>query len=319
MMNGGKFRKNMSLFLMLGIVVLCAGFFIVSCGTKPQKKVETITGGAFGIDLSDCPAPGGNPCYAVVDSDVFKKDPNKTMAGKELTVEAWVKLHSTSTSGAIFGRLDSSGIMLYIKSGVPKAIVRRVTGPSGSTSTINMFVNTGGAKLMLEAWTHLAAVLSFPNSSSSKLDLYVNGQLKNSQNLDENGDAVARSEYTEPGGNYLNAGAHLDGPIVDGIAAATILNARIDETRLWGVARTQPEIQKCMGEELSLDGSTCGRETKNLIGYFRFNEGSGHTVSEWSGLGGGAKEYSDPNSTNIPPVESWDTGWTSGAPISAKD
>ena len=67
-----------------------------------------------------------------------------------------------------------------------------------------------------------------------------------------------------------------------------------------------------------IHGSQNGNEI-DAIGYFRFNEGSGHNVSEWTGLGGGWKEYVDPNSSNIPPVEFWDTGWTAGAPISTTD
>lgn len=319
MMHVGRIKKSVPLFLVLGILVVCIGFLIVSCGTNPQQKVETITGGAYSLDFSDCPAPGGNVCYVVNESNVFKRDSNKTMAGKELTAEAWVNLHSASASGAVFGRLDSSGIMLFVNSGVPKAVVRRVTGAAPATATTDMIVGDLATALTARVWTHLAAVLSFPTSSTSKLDLYVDGQLADTQTVDENANTVARSEFTEPSSDYMTAGFNISEFEFDGLAKKTIFNGLIDETRLWGVARTQSEIQACMSVELGLDGSTCGRMTNDLIGYYRFNEGSAHTVNEWTGLGTAVKEYVDPNSSNDPPVESWNSGWTSGAPISARD
>ncbi len=167
---------------------------------------------------------------------------------------------------------------------------------------------------MLDVWTHIAGILSFPTSATSTLELYVDGQ-----SVANVGAAVDSTLYTEPGGNLMQAGAFGEGPAVAGVAKTSALNGVVDEARLWGVARTQSEIQACMGMELGLSTGTCGRITNDLIGYFRFNEGSGHNVSEWSGLGGGWKEYADPNSSNIPPVEFWDTGWTAGAPISATD
>jgi hypothetical protein len=311
MRNAGRLKKRAPLFLIAGILILCVGFLVVSCGTKPQKKVETITGGAYAVNFSACPAVANGPCRALVDSEVFKKETNKLMTGRELTAEAWVKIHSASTSGAIFGRMDSAGIYLYVESGVPKVVVRRAPFPTGTP--IDLIVN-GAPALTVNRWTHLAGVLRYPAAATSTLDLYIDGQ-----SVASAGAAVDPTDRTEPGGNIMSAGWFGEGPDVSGVPNSSKLDAAVDEARLWGVARTQSEIQKCMGMELGLDGSVCGRETDDLIGYFRFNEGSGHSLSEWSGLGPGAKEYTDLNSSNVPPIESWDTGWVDGAPISPKD
>lgn len=317
MMNAERLKKGAPLCLITGILILCVGFLVVSCGTKPQKKVETITGGAYAVDFSTCPSRAIGPCRALVDSDVFKNDPSKSMAGKEITVEAWVKIHSASASGAVFGRMDSAGIYLYVDSGIPMVVARRAPYPTGTPIDFIVPAPTSTpltAPLTVNRWTHLAGVLSFPSATTQSLNLYVDGQ-----SVASNSVAVDPTDGTDPGGNLMIAGSFGDGDAVTGISKTAELDGAIDETRLWGVARTQSEIQKCMGEELGLDGSTCGRETKDLIGYFRFNEGNGHTVSEWAGLGGGAKEFNDPNSSSVPPVSSWDTGWVEGAPISPKN
>jgi hypothetical protein len=47
----------------------------------------------------------------------------------------------------------------------------------------------------------------------------------------------------------------------------------IEEVRIWNIARTQADIQNNMHHEL------IGNEP-GLVGYWRFNEGSGDTVSD---------------------------------------
>lgn len=298
-------KKKLPLLLLTGIVLVCLSFILINCGKGPQGKIADPDTGLFAVDFSDCPSDS-NSCWIAFDSNAFKTSPNKKMAARELTAEAWVKLKSTSTSAAIFGRMDSSGIMLYVKNGIPKAAVRRVTGGAGSTSTIDVI--TGASSILQKnIWTHIAAVLSFPASATSTLDLYINGQLAAST-----GAAVAQQDYTEPSGNLMGVGTFLDATSVDGVSSS--LQAVVDEPRLWGVARTQNEIQQCMNQELSLDSGTCGRMNNNLIGYLRLNEGKGDIINDWSGLGTGVKERTNPNATPGNETLSWTSGWTSDTP-----
>jgi hypothetical protein len=55
-------------------------------------------------------------------------------------------------------------------------------------------------------------------------------------------------------------------------------DGKIDEVRIWNVARTQTQIQGYMNQSLS------GNEP-GLIGYWRFDEGTGTTVIDASGQG----------------------------------
>ena len=298
-------KKKLPLLLLTGIVLVCLSFVLINCGLGPKGKIVDPDAGPFAVDFSDCPSDSTS-CWVVVDSNAFTS-PSKKMAARELTAEAWVKLKSTSTSAAIFGRMDSSGIMLYVKNGIPKAAVRRTAGGAGSTSTIDVIT---GAASMLQAniWTHIAAVLSFPSSATSTLDLYINGQLANST-----GAAVAKKDYTEPGGTLMGVGTFLDAVNVDGVSSP-LKQGIVDEARLWGTARTPGEINKCMNQELSLDSGTCGRMTNNLIGYLRLNEGKGDITNDWAGLGSGVKERTNPNATPGHETLSWNSGWTSDTP-----
>jgi len=302
-----EIKKKLSMLLFLCVLVLCLVFIFINCGLGPQNKIIDPNSGQFAVDFTDCPATAPNTCWVAIDSTVFKTDPNRAMAAKGLTAEAWVKLKSTSTSAAIFGRMDSSGIMLYVKNGVPKAAVRRVIGGAGSTSTVDLITEAPSA-FQANIWTHIAAVLSFPTSATSTLDLYVNGQLAASTPA-----AVAQQDYTEPGGTVMAVGTFLDAFSIDGVSQS-LLQAIVDEPRLWGESRTPNAINKCMDRELSLDDGICGRMNKNLIGYWRFNEGKGDTVNEWTGLGAGVKERNNPTPSPGHETLSWISGWTEDAP-----
>lgn len=68
----------------------------------------------------------------------------------------------------------------------------------------------------------------------------------------------------------------------------------IDEIRIWGVVKTQAEIQASMGVELT------GSES-NLVGYWKFNEGSGTSVND---------ETSNNNDGTLTNGPTWFNDWT---------
>jgi hypothetical protein len=165
MMSLEKIKNSVHFFLIAGILALCAGFFIVSCGTGPQDKVADFSAGHYALDFADCP---GSACWAIVESDAFVNEPMKHIADKELTLEAWIKPHSTST-GAIFGRMDSAGAALYLASPTstptvePKFVVRRIAiNPvTQATSTVEHFVESGvNINNFLNQWIHIAGILT---------------------------------------------------------------------------------------------------------------------------------------------------------------
>lgn len=78
------------------------------------------------------------------------------------------------------------------------------------------------------------------------------------------------------------------------ITPSTRLEAVVDEVRFWKVARTETELQQCMGKELSFSGGTCGIDNATiLIGYWKFNTGEGTDIVGHSGSagGGGSKNF----------------------------
>jgi len=320
-----NFTRKASILLLSGIIIISVGLLVISCGKGPQQKVLDFAAGAFAVDFSVC--TGSPPCTLSLDSsssslDPFKNDSSKKIGGKELTIEAWVKNRATSTlSGGIFGRLDSGGIMLYAKNNVLKALVRRALPTTGSVE-----YTVGDTSSVPSGWTHVAAVLVNENHASTTshtglssectsakgetphLDLYINGTLVNCASTATSGVSYYA---TEPGGSTVIAGAIGDAGSIgqtslDGVGVTTQFEGIIDEARLWGVARTPAQIRACMNRELSVGDSQCGIDD-SLISYFRFNEGSGVIVSEFSGLGAGGLESAGG-------VE-WTAGWTTDTPF----
>ena len=52
-------------------------------------------------------------------------NPVPSLSGKEFTIEAWIKRGSSMLSGGIFGRLDATGLVLFVNNDVPKLGIRR--------------------------------------------------------------------------------------------------------------------------------------------------------------------------------------------------
>ena len=83
-----------------------------------------------------------------------------------------------------------------------------------------------------------------------------------------------------------------------------MFNGLMDEVRIWGVARTQQQIQDWMNYELFGD-------EPGLIAYWNFNEGSGQTLYDRSGNGHNGQL----GSTALADI--YDPQWTGGAPVTA--
>jgi len=111
------------------------------------------------------------------------------------------------------------------------------------------------SQMMFEknTWYHIAFVCS-----GSQLALYVNGQLDNTLDL--------------PGKTYTLSGGDAD----FSMCGTTYFkaNAMFAEMRFWKVARSQAEIQNNM--------YSCDPSTEGLLGYFKFDEGSGKDYNDAS-------------------------------------
>ena len=172
----GVIGQQVHLCIILGIILISAAFFITSCGTNPlegtgpQEKIADIDAGQYALDFTSCPS---GPCRAIVKSEVFIKDPDKTIANKELTAEAWVKKDpktpAGSFTGGILGRFDIAGLVLFLNGGEPKAAIRRV-GATGTSTATSDYIVSSGMQIADNLWHHIAAVLTSENHSGVHAD-----------------------------------------------------------------------------------------------------------------------------------------------------
>jgi hypothetical protein len=227
-------QQKLLLVLITAIVIVCATFIFISCGKGPQSKIADPDKGSYALDFTKCPS--GAVCSALLDAS------KKSIANKDLTVEAWVKKDSSTNpndfTGGILGRFDNSGIVLYVKNGEPKAAIRRI-GASGTATATSDYIVSSGIQIVDNLWHHIAAVLTSENHSVAHadcgdtdsdnktdtvncpdagvvcnngihLDIYVDGEYKecNTTYGQNNDTSVTQPAYAgEPSGEYETVGA----------------------------------------------------------------------------------------------------------------
>ncbi|MDR4988959.1 MAG: LamG-like jellyroll fold domain-containing protein [Bacteroidales bacterium] len=166
-----------------------------------------------------------------------------TTAIDNITMEAWVYQEATGVSGIIYqGHPGSNGYGIRVIEDSYLAIL--CGGASWLTST---------TELPVGSWHHVAAV-----RDNGTWKLYLDGV-----------EQVITNENTTPntpvdrifiGANYEND---------------RMFNGKIDEVRVWNVARSESEIRASYG---SLAGTENG-----LTAYWRLDEGEGSTAGDSSG------------------------------------
>jgi hypothetical protein len=127
-------RSRVLLLLVSGIIILTTSFIIISCGRGPKQKTASTDNGQFAIDFSLAPVGiierTGDPIKGFIFA-VVEESP--TIAGEELTIEAWVKRKTDPSilEGGVFGRFnDAGGIVLYVKNNEPKVAIRSSLTPT---------------------------------------------------------------------------------------------------------------------------------------------------------------------------------------------
>ena len=315
--------KNKVTFLLLfAILVLCIGFIFVACGVGPVTKGVNNDRGNFALDTTDCPG-GRTSCTANATASDHAYSKN-SIQGKPLTLEAWIKPKATS-SVYILRHIQSRGAGLKV-AGIggnttqvtPMFEIRRVVttvGGGGVTSSVSYTVS--GSVIDLNAWTHIAGILTNDvhsvavhaactdatgaESDPWHMDIYLNGVYSD---CTETYGGTADDTYSDP---TAAAVAFADAP---GAKQVNIqAQGIVDETRIW--TTDDRTILDCMNQELGTSG-TCDRTDSNLLSYLRFNAGAGHSVMDEAGIfaGAGLVYILTPGD-----FSSWDTGWTSDTPF----
>jgi Concanavalin A-like lectin/glucanases superfamily/Kelch motif len=195
------------------------------------------------------------------------------------TLEAWVypTLAGNGVDQDIISKWGMTPHAAYIMQIDASGVLRLVTN-DGSSNTIVL----GRTAIANGAWHHLAA--SFANGT---LKLYVDGVL----------DRTATGVLVP---------TNSDQPLAfgrEGNFEGGTLQGRIDEIRIWRVARTGAQLATSKTKRLS--GGEAG-----LRGYWRLDEGAGQTVYDATGLGHHGQLGT--GST----ADTWDPVWTtSGSPV----
>ncbi len=195
-----------------------------------------------------------------------------------MTIEAWINAYEWNSNiwgGVIVGKQGTNPDKGYC-----------FTAGENGRVEFTVSINEGWkavstpALLGTNAWYHIAGVYT-----GTQVMLYINGQLIQTE------DAIG--ELTHGTGVVMNLG---DNPTWPG----RFWNGRLDEIRIWEVARTEAEIQANMSVELS--GTESG-----LVAYYPMNEGSGNVLGDASG-----------NENDGQLVNMDDTSWVEGfQPVTA--
>ena len=173
-----------------------------------------------------------------------------------MTIEAWINAaqwNSNIWGGVIVGKQGTNPDKGYC-----------FTAGQNGRVEFTVSVNEGWksvatpALLGTNAWYHVAGVYT-----GTQVMLYINGQLIGTE------DAIG--ELTNGTGVVMNLG---DNPTWPG----RFWNGRLDEIRIWEVARTEAEIQANMSIELT------GNE-EGLVAYYPMNEGTGMVLADASNNG----------------------------------
>jgi hypothetical protein len=184
-------------------------------------------------------------------------DPSLSAIGGALTLEFWMNVgefpfqpREVLGKWGSGGDIDDEFDIDFLGSG---RIRMSISGETGGYSSL-----TSDTTIYPYTWTHVAGVF---DSASTSLKLFINGELDTSRTpttvtLDRDTDQPFRI------GTY-------------DFTFADNFRGLLDEVRIWNVARTQSEIQANMYSGLS--GAEPG-----LIGYWKFDEGTGDTAYDSS-------------------------------------
>lgn len=171
-----------------------------------------------------------------------------------MTLEAWINAEEWQSSiwaGVIISKQGTSPDKGYCLSAGENGRVEF------TVSIEEAWVSVSTPQILgTNAWYHVAGVYD-----GSQVKIYINGILYNTEDAD--------GDLTEGTGVVMNIG---DNPTWTG----RFWNGRLDEIRLWEIARSQEEIQNHMSTELT--GSEEG-----LVAYYPMNEGTGTTTADVSG------------------------------------
>lgn len=178
---------------------------------------------------------------------------------QEMTFEAWVRPDSVGSYSPMVCRFSADFGAGYIIAWQWQNGGRLQIRIDGSQQGSQILQDTTPVSSYVGQWHHVSFTYS---TSANQAKLYVDGVLKVSSG------ALGLL-------NYSNSDLFIGNSI---IGSSDDFDGRIDEVRIWNIARTAQQIND--DKNRSLSGNESG-----LVAYWRFDEGSGQTVFDSSPFG----------------------------------
>jgi hypothetical protein len=214
----------------------------------------------------------GSSQYAAATSDVSGFD-----IANAITLEAWIYPTGDSCNGNIVGKANS--YFLYCVSG---SLAYAMANSSGTWSGVGT-----GITIPTGEWSHVAMTRGL---NADAANVYFNGNLVYRGTADMAGTGALFNSAN----NFSIGTRNISG------SNSGFFTGRIDEVKLWNVARTQAQVQsdlKTYGGSLS-DG---------LVAYYDFNDQSGATLMNRSTGGSSALDLTLFNSPALTSAEIFET------------
>ena len=165
----------------------------------------------------------------------------------------------------------------------------QVVLPSGAFSS--NFTDKNTCLIEPEKWTHIAVTC---DTEGGGMAIYIDGKIAytttgifTAANLGTPAKATDRTNYFNIGYSY-EAGRELDGDIC--------------ECRIWNIVRTQEQIASNFYE--------VDPESEGLVAYWKFDEGSGGTIRDYSGNGNNGTAHASLKWTSVSLPEKSSDGTT---------
>ncbi len=196
----------------------------------------------------------------------------------QATIEAWVQVIPTGSYTGIVAKMITTNQQNYLLQVSPTGILQFTYSHASNPNDWIQTTETYGDG----SWHHVAGVID--TTVGQVIQLYVDGELKAS--------SPVLNEPMLTTTNPVAIGARLD--------SGNTYQGKMDEVRVWSIARSQTEIQDNMN--LTLSGSETG-----LVAYYQFDESSGTALPDRAGTNDGTL-------TNMDPATDWQQSFAMNYP-----
>ncbi|MBI4843727.1 MAG: hypothetical protein HY809_05310 [Nitrospirae bacterium] len=288
------------------VFLLVAVFFVIFLSCTSKAFSAPVDNGDWAMDFSISPPNTGTASeigYVPLGQSI------PSMAGIEFTIEAWIySKATTNVYSSIFSRGgDDEGFNFFMANGKPYLALKFLDVSTAYNARYNVAQPNN-------TWIHVAGVFTTQNHTgvhaactaaagaegqASHMDIYMNGVYRDCGST--GGRALPAFQYH---GFTIN-------PMYEWIGRSPTFGMNwnlvimpspgdknwliIDDVRFWKAARTAADIAACRNAELVAGAGQCGIANANLIGYWKFDEGTGETMITDSSIiqNNGSLEYCD--------------------------